>query len=205
MCLSHSLWVLSKSTHQFDHNVPSHIPNGFFESLWENRTKLRFFFDYIEINPVGTLVGTFKKYLPFTHWVKGGQIVSEPTMYSACTHWVIDPLPPVSGKWEATHNRINRHSEEHRLLQACVVDLESLSGLQQTALQHCQDKIAGLEETVLKLAASVTVLERSVCRCRDRLLSPGLHSLGARGQLPSGSMLSTWRVLKQFTQLLPSG
>ena len=29
--------------------------------------------------------------------------------------------------------------------------------------------------------------------------------LGARGQLPSGSMLSTWRVLKQFTQLLPSG
>ena len=31
------------------------------------------------------------------------------------------------------------------------------------------------------------------------------NSLGARGQLPSGSMLSTWRVLKQFTQLLPSG
>ena len=30
-------------------------------------------------------------------------------------------------------------------------------------------------------------------------------TLGARGQLPSGSMLSTWRVLKQFAQLLPSG
>ena len=30
-------------------------------------------------------------------------------------------------------------------------------------------------------------------------------ALGARGQLPSGSMLSTWRVLKQFTHLLPSG
>ena len=30
-------------------------------------------------------------------------------------------------------------------------------------------------------------------------------ALGARGQLPSGSMLSTWRVLKQFTQLFPSG
>ena len=29
--------------------------------------------------------------------------------------------------------------------------------------------------------------------------------LGARGQLPSGSMLSTWWVLKQFAQLLPSG
>ena len=31
------------------------------------------------------------------------------------------------------------------------------------------------------------------------------EALGARGQLPSRSMLSTWRVLKQFTQLLPSG
>ena len=29
-------------------------------------------------------------------------------------------------------------------------------------------------------------------------------ALGARGQLPSGSMLSAWRVLKQFAQLLPS-
>ena len=54
MCLSHSVWVLSKSTHQFDHNVPNHIPNGFFESLWENWTKLKILFDYIEINPVGT-------------------------------------------------------------------------------------------------------------------------------------------------------
>ena len=32
-----------------------------------------------------------------------------------------------------------------------------------------------------------------------------LKALGARGQLPSGSMLSIWRVLKQFAQLLPSG
>ena len=31
------------------------------------------------------------------------------------------------------------------------------------------------------------------------------NALGARGQLPSGSMLSTWKVLKQFAQLLPSG
>ena len=48
-------------------------------------------------NPVGTLVGTFEKYPPLTHWVKVGRIVSEPSMYSAWTHWVIDPLPPVSG------------------------------------------------------------------------------------------------------------
>ena len=44
---------------------------------------------------MGTLVGTFEKYPPLTRWVKVGQIVSEPTMYSARTHWVIDPLPPV--------------------------------------------------------------------------------------------------------------
>ena len=31
------------------------------------------------------------------------------------------------------------------------------------------------------------------------------YSLGARGQLPSGFMLSTWWVLKQFTHILPSG
>ena len=36
-------------------------------------------------------------------------------------------------------------------------------------------------------------------------LKEAFMTLGARGQLPSGSMLSTWRVLKQFTQLLPSG
>ena len=55
------------------------------------------------------------------------------------------------------------------------MDLEALSGLQQNALQSCQNTIAGLEETILKLAASVTVLEKSICRCRDRLLSPGPH------------------------------
>ena len=41
-------------------------------------------------------------------------------------------------------------------------------------------------------------------RSFDSLLLDDFISLGARGQLPSGSMLSTWRVLKQFTQLLPS-
>ena len=55
------------------------------------------------------------------------------------------------------------------------MDLEALSGLQQNALQSCQNTIAGLEETVLNLAASVTVLEKSVCRCQDCLLSPGPH------------------------------
>ena len=78
-------------------------------------------------------------------------------------------------KWEMMHNRIDRHSEDIHLLKNRIVDLEALSGLQQNALQSCQSTIAGLEETVLKLAASVTVLEKLVCRCRDHLLLPGPH------------------------------
>ena len=78
-------------------------------------------------------------------------------------------------KWETTHDCIDRRSEDIRLLKNRIVDLKALSGLQQNALQSCQSTIAGLEETILKLAASVTVLEKSVCRCRDRLLSPGPH------------------------------
>ena len=78
-------------------------------------------------------------------------------------------------KWETTHNHIDHRSEDIRLLKNWIVDLEALSGLQQNALQSCQSTIAGLEETVLKLAASVTVLEKSVCRCQDRLLSLAPH------------------------------
>ena len=78
-------------------------------------------------------------------------------------------------KWETTHDRINRRSEDVRLLKNRLVDLEALSGLQQSALQSCQGTIAELEKTVLMLAASVTILEKSVCRCRDCLLSPGPH------------------------------
>ena len=50
----------------------------------------------------------------------------------------------IFGKWEATHDRIDRCLEEYLLLKNQVVDLESLLGLQQTTLQHCQDTIAGL-------------------------------------------------------------
>ena len=56
-------------------------------------------------------------------------------------------------KWEMMHDHINRRLEDIRLLKNRIVDLEALSGLQQNALQSCQSTIAGLEETVLKLAA----------------------------------------------------
>ena len=68
-------------------------------------------------------------------------------------------------KWEMTHDRINRRSEEVLLLKNWVIDLEALLGLQQTALQSCQNSLAGLEETVATLTASITKLEKSVCRC----------------------------------------
>ena len=55
------------------------------------------------------------------------------------------------------------------------MELESLLGLQQTALQHCQDTIAGLEETVTQLVVSVKKLEKMVCQCHNRLLLPGPH------------------------------
>ena len=78
-------------------------------------------------------------------------------------------------KWEMTHDHIDHHLEEALLLKNQVVDLESLLGLQQTALQHCQDTRAGLEETVAQLVASVKKLEKTVCHCHDRLLLPGPH------------------------------
>ena len=56
-----------------------------------------------------------------------------------------------------------------------MVDLEALLGLQQTALQHCQDTIAGLEETVTQLVVLVKKLEKMVCWCHDCLLLLGLH------------------------------
>ena len=74
-----------------------------------------------------------------------------------------------SEKWETTHECINRRSEEILLLKNQVVDLKSLSGLQQTALQHCQDTVAGLEETIAQLVALVKKLEKTVS-CSPRLL-----------------------------------
>ena len=68
-------------------------------------------------------------------------------------------------KWEMTHDRIDRCSEEVHLLRNQVVDLKALSGLQQTSLQSCQSTIAGLEETITNLIVSVTKLEKLVCRC----------------------------------------
>ena len=78
-------------------------------------------------------------------------------------------------KWETTHERIDCCLEEILLLKNQVVDLEALTGLQQTILQSCQNTVAGLEETVIKLTASVTLLEKLICHCRDHLLSPAPH------------------------------
>ena len=65
-------------------------------------------------------------------------------------------------KWESTHNWINQRAEEHLLLTTHVQELESLLGLQQTALQHCQDMVAGLEETITQLVITVKKLEKTI-------------------------------------------
>ena len=68
-------------------------------------------------------------------------------------------------KWEMTHDHIDHRSEDIHLLKNWIVDLKALSGLQQNALQSCQNSIAGLKETIAKLTTSVTSLEKLVCHC----------------------------------------
>ena len=72
-----------------------------------------------------------------------------------------------SKKWETTNEWIDHCSEEILLLKNWVVDLKSLSGLQQTTLQHCQNTIAGLEETVAQLVTLVKKLEKTICHCHN--------------------------------------
>ena len=70
-----------------------------------------------------------------------------------------------TNKWELTHDQINQRAEEHLLLTTHIWELKGLSSLQQTTLQHCQDMIAELEETVTQLVTSVKKLEKMVCQC----------------------------------------
>ena len=95
-----------------------------------------------------------------------------------------------SEKWEVTHNCIDRHLEDICLLKNWVVDLEALLGLQQTALQSCQNTIVGLEKTITKLTVSVTSLEKLICHCQDRLLSLAPH-WGRGGLETNENILST--------------
>ena len=91
-------------------------------------------------------------------------------------------------KWEATQDRINCWLEEHWLLKTRMVELKDISGLQQTTLQHCQDTIAWLEETIAQLVVSVKKLEKTVCHCHDQLLSPGPHyTLGEEEEIVKDS------------------
>ena len=109
-------------------------------------------------------------------------------MYPACAHWVYGSLSPVNieeaillnnqiftKKWEEVQEQIDCWTDKHQHLKTHIVELKSLSGLQQTTLQSCQNQIAGLEETVEQLVEAIKKLEKIVCQCHDWLLSPGLH------------------------------
>ena len=66
-------------------------------------------------------------------------------------------------KWELTHDWIDHQAEEYLLLTTHVRELESLLGLQQSALQYCQDIVVELEETVTQLVMTVKKLKKTVC------------------------------------------
>ena len=86
------------------------------------------------------------------------------------------------------------------------MELEGLSGLQQTTLQHCQDTIVGLEETVVQLVASVKKLEKTVCRCHDQLLLPGPHyTLGEEEEVVGDLEEEEEEDLKYETDALSGG
>ena len=66
-----------------------HLLGTFWCELWKN-SRVSFI-----IHPLGSAVGTFKKYPTHTQWVHAGYFVSEPTMNPAFTHWVNRGLLPV--------------------------------------------------------------------------------------------------------------
>ena len=99
-----------------------------------------------------------------------------------------------AGKWEATHDCIDRHSEEVLLLKNRVIDLEALSGLQQTALQSCQNSLAGLEETIATLTVSVTKLHwgRGGLETNKNILSTLQALVEGTHHLPANNRLGTF-------------
>ena len=101
--------------------------------------------------PTGYFGGYFKKYPPLTHWVKGGQIVSEPTMYLAWTHWVIDPLLPVlpAGR----KNQIIQH-----MLPTHHIDQSTYKGNDQVIAQTWKELGLSLVEEMKKTGLECVVV-----------------------------------------------
>ena len=85
-------------------------------------------------------------------------------------------------EWEMTQKCIDCRANKHQWLKTLIIKLESLLGLQQTTLQHCQDMVVGLEERVEQLVVAVCKLESTICCCWDWLLSPGLHYMEGEGE-----------------------
>ena len=103
-------------------------------------------------------------------------------------------------EWEKIHKCINHRADKHIWLKNHVIELESLSSLQQTVLQSCQNQIAGLEETVEQLVLAVWKLEKTVCWCHNQLLSLGPHYLKGRRKRRMTKMVLSMR-LKLLWQL----
>ena len=71
---------------------------------------------------------TFKMYPNFNHWVHCGQVLSVPTMYSPCAHWVYGSLSPVGGSWEVRSvGQYLPQKEQNQELQELEPEAESCS------------------------------------------------------------------------------
>ena len=65
-------------------------------------------------------MGTFQKYSACAQWVLGGQIASELTMNSPCTHWVNAPSPPVGVAWDEWKEAFLRELQEEERISDLV-------------------------------------------------------------------------------------
>ena len=106
--------------------------------------------------------------------------------------------------------RIETLEEELRSSRGKVAELEQRMMEQDRVIaQLVGDNLDHLQAN-MRLMAHINSSTERMERTEHRLgqvasvVMGFLEALGARGQLPSGSMLSTWWVLKQFVQLLPS-
>ena len=104
-------------------------------------------------------MGTFKKYPPWTRWVKCKRIVSEPTMYSACTCWVIVPSPPVEPA-------LVRGMEYSASIGAMLLD--ELAFVYERTEEGMGRAVAGMERTVSDVDDRVDIVMRDMTDVQDR-------------------------------------
>ena len=97
-----------------------HLPTGYITSTW---------------------LGTFWMYLIFAHWTHCDHLLTKFSMYSACAHWLLGPLPPVSVpsgiEWRRHGLLIHDEIGHHSLNPGNPLFQLSLLGFQAIPLEQC--------------------------------------------------------------------